>query len=149
MKSFVNRKAAHDYFFVEEFEAGIILKGTEIKSIRQGRINFKDAYARVIDKELWLFNLHISPFEKTTFFNHEPERKRKLLMKKQEINRLQRKVDEQGMTLVPKNMYLNDKGLCKVTLCLAKGKKTYDKRETLHRKEQEQEMKRRMKESGY
>ena len=143
MVEFRNKKAEFDYFFVQEIEAGIVLKGTEIKSIRLGRINFKDSYAKIVDGEVWVYNLHISPYEKTTYFNHEPERKRKLLLHKREIRKLKAKVEQEGMTLVPKKMYINEQGKCKVLLALAKGKKNYDKRDTIQAKDMKRDMERR------
>ena len=137
MQEFKNRKAQHDYFFIQELEAGIVLKGTEIKSIRLGRLNFKDSYARIDDGEVWLYNLHISPYGKTTYFNHEPTRKRKLLLNKHEIRKLKIKIEQDGMTLVPSMIYINEKSKCKVMIALAKGKKNYDKRETLKEKDLE------------
>jgi SsrA-binding protein len=145
MKLYKNKKASHNYFFLQEVEAGIVLKGTEIKSIRLGKVNFKDSYARIIDNEMWLFNLHISPYEQGSYFNHEPERKRKLLLHRREINKLMGKVEERGLTLVPKNLYINDAGKVKVTICLAKGKHLYDKRDTLQKKDQMRDMERRLK----
>ena len=142
----VNRKARHDYEFLEELEAGLVLRGTEIKAIRAGKVNFKDSYARVVDGEMWLYNMHISPYEKGNYFNHEPERKRKLLLSRREINQLEKKVDERGLTLVPKAIYINKRGLAKLSLALARGKHTYDKRETLQQRDQERDLKRRMKE---
>ena len=139
MIEFSNRKAGHDYYFVSETEAGIVLKGTEIKSIRLGKLNFKDSFAKVIDDEVWLFNLHISPYEKTTYFNHEPERKRKLLLHRREIKKLFKKVEQEGMTLIPKKVYINDRGKCKVLLALAKGKKNFDKRESIMEKDLKRE----------
>ena len=145
MLEFKNKKAEHDYYFVQEIEAGIVLRGTEIKSIRLGRINFKDSYARVVDGEVWVYNLHISPYEKTVYFNHEPERKRKLLLHSREIKRLKNKVEQDGMTLVPKKIYINEKGKCKVMLALAKGKKLFDKRDTIQAKDMKRDMERRSK----
>jgi len=147
MLEFKNRKAEHDYYFVQEIEAGIVLRGTEIKSIRLGRINFKDSYARVVDGEVWVYNLHISPYEKTVYFNHEPEQKRKLLLHAREIKRLKNKVEQDGMTLVPKKIYINEKGKCKVILALAKGKKLFDKRDTIQAKDMKRDMERRAKSS--
>jgi len=143
---FKNKKAEHDYFFVQEWEAGIVLKGTEIKSIRLGKLNFKDSYARIDNNEIWVINLHISPYEKTVYFNHEPTRKRKLLLHKKEIRKIKNKVEQEGITLVPKSIYINEMGKCKVLIALAKGKKLYDKRESLQAKEQEREQARRTKE---
>jgi SsrA-binding protein len=142
MKSIKNRKAEHEYYIVQTLEAGIVLTGTEIKSIRAGKVNFKDSYAKIENGECWLMNLHISPWEKASFFNHDPERKRKLLLNRHEIKRLKSKTDEQGMTLVPMEMYINEAGFCKVKLALAKGKHSYDKRETLQKKDLEREKER-------
>lgn len=142
MRPIKNRKASHDYFFDQKFEAGIVLKGTEIKSIRAGKINFKDSHARIVNGECWLHNFHISPWESAAFFNHEPERKRKLLLHKHEIRRLRAKVEEQGMTIIPLDIYINENGFCKLTIALAKGKKAYDKRETLHKKDLQREKER-------
>jgi len=142
MKSIKNRKAEHDYFIISTLEAGIALTGTEIKSIRAGKVNFKDSYAKLDNGEVWLMNLHISPWETASFFNHDPERKRKLLLNRQEIKRLKTKVEEQGMTLVPLELYINETGKCKVKLALAKGKHSYDKRESLQKKDLEREKER-------
>ncbi|CAO81612.1 MAG: SsrA-binding protein SmpB [Candidatus Cloacimonadota bacterium] len=139
MKTIKNRRAEHDYFIIQTLEAGIALKGTEIKSIRAGKVNFKDSYAKIEDGECWLHNLHISPWEKAAYFNHEAERKRKLLLHKHEIRRLKTKVEEQGMTLIPLELFINDEGLCKITLALAKGKKAYDKREVMRKKDLERD----------
>lgn len=135
MKAISNRKATHDYAIIQKFEAGISLTGTEIKSIRSGMINFKDSFAKIKDGQCWLMNFHISPWEKASFFNHEAERPRRLLLHRQEIRRMKSKVDELGMTLVPLNIYINDQGRCKLTIALAKGKKTYDKRDSLQQKD--------------
>jgi len=139
MISLKNRKALHEYFVIQRYEAGIALVGTEIKSIRAGKLNFKDSYAKVDKGECWLMNLHISPWEKASFFNHQAERPRRLLLHKSEINRLKTKVDEQGMTLIPLEIYINEQGFCKVSLALAKGKKLYDKRESLQKKDLERD----------
>ncbi len=137
-----NRRALHDYYVIQKFEAGIALVGSEIKSIRAGKVNFKDSYARVIDGECWLLNLHISPFEKSTHFSPDPTRKRRLLLHKNEIHRLRVKTEELGMTIVPLEIFINDRGRCKLTIALVKGKKTYDKRETLHQKDLERDRER-------
>jgi len=142
MSSIKNRRAWHDYEIIQKFEAGIVLKGTEIKSIRAGKVNFKDSHARIISDECWLLNLHISPWEKSSYFNHEAERKRKLLLPSYEVKRLRTKVDEQGMTIIPLEIFINDKGLCKVIIGLAKGKHSYDKRESLQRKDLQREKER-------
>ena len=137
MKIFKNRKANYLYEVESKFEVGIVLRGTEIKSVRAGKINFKDSYAKIMDGEAWLFNFHISPWEKASFFNHQAERRRKLLLHAREIKRLKSKVEEQGMTLVPLDIYINDAGLCKLTLALAKGKKLHDKRDTIQKRDLE------------
>ncbi len=142
MKSIKNRKAEHEYFIVQTLEVGIVLTGTEIKSVRAGKLNFKDSYAKLENGECWLMNFHISPWETASFFNHEPERKRKLLLNKSEIKKLKVKVDEQGMTLVPLEVYINEIGICKLKLALAKGKRQYDKRETLQNRDMEREQER-------
>ena len=142
MSSIKNRRAWHDYEMFQKFEAGIVLTGTEIKSIRAGKLNFKDSYARVIDGECWLLNLHISPWEKSSYFNHDAERKRKLLLHRHEIRRLRAKVDEQGMTIIPLEVLINEAGLCKVIIALAKGKHSYYKRESLQKKDLERDRER-------
>ncbi|MBW6514315.1 MAG: SsrA-binding protein SmpB [Candidatus Syntrophosphaera sp.] len=142
MSSIKNRRALHDYFVIQKFEAGIALVGSEIKSIRAGKVNFRDSYARIDDGECWLVNLHISPWEKASHFNHDPSRKRKLLLHKHEIRRLRVKTEEQGMTIVPLEISIDDRGFCKVVIALVKGKKTYDKRETLQKKDLERDKER-------
>lgn len=135
MKAIKNKRAFHEYEIIQKFEAGISLKGTEIKSIRSGMVNFKDSFAKIKDGECWLMNFHISPWEKASYFNHEAERPRRLLLHRHEIRRMKSKVEEQGMTLVPLDIYVNDNGLCRITLGIAKGKKTYDKRDALQQKD--------------
>lgn len=135
MKAIKNKRAFHEFEIIQKFEAGISLKGTEIKSIRSGMVNFKDSFAKIKDGECWLMNFHISPWEKASYFNHEAERPRRLLLHRHEIRRMKSKVEEQGMTLVPLDIYVNDNGLCKITLGIAKGKKTYDKRDALQQKD--------------
>jgi SsrA-binding protein len=126
-----NKKARFDYFVLETFEAGLVLTGTEIKSVRAGRVNLKDGYARVTGTDVWLYNVHISPYEKGTYYNHDPLRPRKLLLRIEEIKRLIGKTREKGLTLVPLSMYLKDNKWAKVELALAKGKAKYDKREAI------------------
>jgi len=135
VKAITNKRATFEYYIIQKIEAGIALKGTEIKSIRAGRINFKDSYAKIADGECLLMNFHISPWEKASFFNHDAERPRRLLLHKHEIRRLKSKTEEQGMTLIPLDIYINEQGRCKLTLALAKGKKVYDKRESLQQKD--------------
>ncbi|HOB41153.1 MAG: SsrA-binding protein SmpB [Limnochordia bacterium] len=131
-----NRKARHDYFIEETMEAGIVLQGTEVKSIRLGRVNLKDSYARVENGEVFLYGMHISPYEQGNRFNHDPLRPRKLLLHKREIRRLLGKTREEGYTLVPTRLYFN-RGKCKVELALAKGKRKYDKRESYAKRDAE------------
>jgi SsrA-binding protein len=141
----VNRKARHDYFILETFETGIALKGTEVKSLRAGQANIKDSYALVENGELFLHNMHISAFEKGNRFNHEPKRKRKLLMHKREIMRLLGHTREKGLSLIPLKIYFNERGKAKVELALTRGKKTYDKREDVAKRDAKREMERAMK----
>lgn len=129
-----NRKAHYDYFIIETYEAGIALKGTEVKSLRQGNANLQDSYAAIKNGEVWLHNMHISPFEKGNINNHEPKRDRKLLLHKQEIRRLIGRVSEKGLTLVPLRVYFKNK-VAKVEIGLAKGKKHYDKREAIAKRD--------------
>jgi SsrA-binding protein len=145
VKAISNKRALFEYYVIQKLEAGIALTGSEIKSIRAGRINFKDSYAKISEGECFLMNFHISPWEKASFFNHEAERPRRLLLHKTEIRRLKAKVDEQGMTLIPLDIYINDKGKCKLTIALAKGKKVFDKRDTLQKKDLEREKEREVK----
>jgi SsrA-binding protein len=134
-----NRKARHNYHILETYEAGMVLKGTEVKSLRAGRANLKDSYARVQDGELWLENMHISPYEQGNRFNHDPTRARKLLMHKGEIMRLWGKTRENGLALVPLRVYFKN-GRAKVELALAKGKKLHDKREEIAKRDAEREI---------
>ncbi len=131
-----NRKARHDYHIEETIEAGIALQGTEVKSLRLGRVNLRDSFARVQNGEVFLHGVHISPYEQGNRFNHDPLRVRKLLLHKREIRRLAAKVQEQGYTLVPTKLYFKN-GKCKVELALAKGKKLYDKRDSIAKREAE------------
>ena len=142
---FRNRKASRNYFFIQELEAGIVLKGTEIKSIRAGKLSFKDSYGKIENGEIWLYNLHISSYEHSGAFGHEPERKRKLLLNKREIRKLIQKVEEKGFTLIPKEIYINEKGLVKVKLAVARGKRLYDKRESIRKKDELKELERKLK----
>lgn len=133
-----NRKAFHDYHILETYEAGVALVGTEVKSIRGGNVNLRDSYARVEDGEVWIYNVHISPYSHRGSSDHEPTRKRKLLLHRQEIRKLIGKTVERGMTLVPTRVYYKD-GRIKIAIGLAKGKKDYDKRETIKRREADRE----------
>jgi SsrA-binding protein len=134
-----NRKAYHNYHIGESIEAGITLTGTEIKSIREGRISLGDAYVRPEAGELWLLNAHIARYEAGSYLSHEPTRPRKLLLHRKQIDSLASQAAEKGLTLVPVKLYLKD-SLAKVALALAKGKKLYDKRETIARREVEREL---------
>ncbi len=140
-----NRKAHHDYHILETFEAGIVLVGTEVKAIREGRVNLRDSFARVDDGEVFVFNVHISPYSHRGYAHHEPLRRRKLLLHRSEIRKLIGKTVEKGMTLVPLRMYFKD-GRVKLAIGLAKGKKEYDRRETLKRRVTERETRAAMKE---
>jgi SsrA-binding protein len=140
-----NRQARYLYEILETFEAGIELTGTEVKSIRAGRVNLKDGYALIRDGEAWLINVHISPYTASgQYFNHEPRRTRKLLLHRQEIRKLIGKVEQQGLTLVPLKMYLK-RGWVKVSIGLGKGKKVHDKRESLKKRQDQRDMQRAMK----
>jgi SsrA-binding protein len=134
-----NKKAYHDYHIVETLEAGIVLLGTEVKSLREGRANLKDSYARVKKGEVYLYGLHISPYTHASYNNHEPERIRKLLLHNSEIKKLVVKTQERGFSLIPLKIYFS-KGLVKVELALAHGKKLYDKRESIKKKEEAREL---------
>ncbi|GIN56738.1 SsrA-binding protein [Lederbergia ruris] len=136
-----NKKARHDYFIEETYEAGMILQGTEIKSIRAGRVNLKDSFARIQNGELFLHNVHISPYEQGNRYNHDPLRTRKLLLHRKEINKLIGESKEQGYSIIPLKIYIKN-GYAKVLIGLAKGKKKYDKREELKRKEAKRDIER-------
>lgn len=140
-----NRKVRYDYFIEDELEAGLVLKGTEVKSLRLGKANLKDAYARVKDGEVYLYQMHIGPYPFAYYDNHDPLRPRKLLLHKREIKRLYGKVNEKGFTLVPLKIYFKD-GKVKITLALVKGKRKYDKREAIRRRDEKREMDRARKE---
>lgn len=141
-----NRKARHDYFIEESMEAGIELFGTEVKSVKLGKANLKDSYAEVKNGEIYLYNLHISPYEKGNIFNKDPLRPRRLLLHKNEIRRLDSILSQQGLTLVPLSMY-QVRGLVKVQLAVAKGKKLYDKRQDIAKKDAMREVEKHLKES--
>lgn len=137
----VNRKALHDYEVIERVEAGLVLQGSEIKSIRQGRVNIREAFGRPERGELWLLNLHVSPYESAGRFGHEPTRKRKLLLHKSQVRELTRAVEQQGLTLVPLRLYLKD-GRAKIELALVRGRKQYDKRAAIAKRDAQREMER-------
>ncbi len=136
-----NRKAGHDYFIEDTYEAGIVLQGTEIKSIRAGRVNLKDSFARIQNGEVFIHNMHISPYEHGNRYNHDPIRTRKLLLHRKQINKLIGETKEAGYTLVPLKLYMKN-GFAKMLIGLGKGKKQYDKREDLKRKEAKRDIER-------
>jgi len=140
-----NRKAFHDYFINDRVEAGIILTGTEIKSIRNGKVNLKDSYARIKDGEVWVYQMHISTYEQGNRYNHDPLRPRKLLLHSAEINKLVGKIQLQGLTLLPIKMYLKN-GMAKVELAVGIGKKNYDKRQVLAEREGKRDIERALRE---
>ncbi len=143
----VNRKALHDYHILERLEAGISLTGTEIKSIRDGRVNLREAYARPERGEMWLVGAHIARYPPAGPFNHDPTRRRKLLLHRKQIRSLMREVDEKGLTLVPLRLYLKE-GRVKVELALARGKRQYDRRQAIARREADREMRRALRHKG-
>ncbi|HHH7524869.1 TPA: SsrA-binding protein SmpB [Listeria monocytogenes] len=140
-----NKKARHDYAIEETFEAGIVLQGTEIKSVRNARVNLKDSYARIDKEEIFLHNMHISPYEQGNRYNHDPLRTRKLLLHKKQISRLIGETKESGYSIVPLKMYIKD-GYAKVLIGVARGKKKYDKRQDLKQKEAKRDIERAFKE---
>ena len=135
-----NRIAKRDYKIFQAFEVGIVLNGSEIKSIRARKVNFKDSYATIENREVWLRNLHISPYDKGSYQGYSPDRKRKLLLKKHEILKLEKKVQEKGFTLIPVSLYISKNGFAKIELGLAKGKKIYEKREKIRERDVQREM---------
>ena len=142
-----NRSARHDYFVLDTWEAGIELKGTEVKSIRLGRCNLKDSFAMVKDGEMFVQGMHISPYEKGSYFNTDPLRPKRLLMHKQEIRRAHQEVMQQGLALIPLSIYLKD-GRMKLELALCKGKKLYDKRDDMAKRDAKRDIERSMREKG-
>jgi len=145
--SIVNRKAYHDYYIEESLEVGIVLKGSEIKSIREGKVSLRDAYAKPENGELWLFNSHIASYDAASYNTHQPTRTRKLLLHKEEIDRLTKRVAQRGLTLVPLKLYIKH-GIAKVEIGVGKGKKIYDKREVIVRRETERQIDRALKIKG-
>lgn len=142
MNEIKNRSAYHEYFIDAKYEAGVVLLGTEVKSIRGGKVSFNDSYCLIHKGEVWIKSLHIAEYSHGNLNNHDPVRDRKLLLQKREIKKIEAKLKEKGFILVPLRMYLNEKGLVKIDIGLAKGKKLHDKRETLRKKDVEREMKR-------
>jgi len=137
-----NKKAFHDYFILDKIEAGIELKGTEVKSVRAGQVNLKDSYAKIINQEVYLFKCHIAPYDFGGYDNHDPERDRRLLLHRNEIRRLQRSIENKGQTLIPLRVFMTEEGKVKVEIGLAKGKRQYDKREAIADKDARREMQR-------
>ncbi len=137
-----NRRAKFDYQFLETFTAGLVLKGTEIKSIREGKAGLADSYCIFKNDELFVRNFHITEYADASFYNHEPLRERKLLLSRQELNKLIKKVKDQGLTIVPIKLFISDKGFAKLNIALAKGKKSFDKRDDIKKKDLEREMNR-------
>lgn len=142
-----NRKARHEYQIEDTYEAGMVLKGTEVKSLRQGRVNLKDSYANIKNGEVWVYQMHISPYPFAYYNNHDPLRPRKLLLHRREIDKLYGKVNEQGHTLVPLRIYFK-RGKVKLVLALARGKRKHDKREAIRRRDEQRELDRARKEYG-
>lgn len=136
-----NRKASHEYFLLEHFEAGLVLQGTEIKSIRAGQISLKEAYVRVDGREAWLMDAHIAPYDHAGRFNHDPLRPRKLLLHRSEVRLLWENVRQKGVTIVPLRVYIKE-GRAKVEIAIAKGKKLYDKRQSIAKRDSERDMER-------
>jgi SsrA-binding protein len=130
-----NKKAHHDYFIEEKYEAGLVLTGTEIKSIRQGRINLKESYAKVEHGEVFVYSMNISPYDHGNIYNVDPMRPRKLLLNRREIRKIDSALAQQGLTLIPLKLYLNEKGIAKLEIGIARGKKLYDKRETIAKRD--------------
>lgn len=141
--SIKNKKAYYQYFLLEEFTAGIQLTGTEIKSIREGKVSFVDAYCSFLDGELYVRGMHVSEYRLGTHYNHDPKRDRKLLLTRRELKKLESKSTEKGFTIIPVLLFIDDKGLAKLNIALAKGKHTYDKRETIKQRDIERDIDRR------
>lgn len=144
-----NRKARRDYEILETMEAGLVLVGTEVKSLRDGQAQLKDSFAAIDDGELYLYNAHINPYRMGNRFNHEPTRTRKLLMHEREIGRMIGKIQEKGLTLIPLRLYFNDSGRVKVELGLARGKRSYDKRREIAERDAKREMRRAVKDKEW
>lgn len=140
-----NRRAKFDYQFLEKFIAGIVLKGTEIKSIREGKAALNDSYCYLKNGELFIKNMHISEYSEASFYNHEPLRERKLLLQKQELNKLSKKIKDQGLTIIPIRLFINEQGFAKLEIALSKGKKEFDKREDIKKRDIQRETGRKLK----
>lgn len=140
-----NKKASHEFEFLETFTAGMVLLGTEIKSIRQGKASVMEAYCKIIDGELFVLNMHITEYDKGGFTNHQPTRARKLLLSKNEIKRLDKKLKDQGLTIVPTKLFISESGYAKLNIALGRGKKLFDKRESLKQSDSKRDIDRAMK----
>lgn len=136
-----NRKATHEFFLFDKFEAGLVLLGSEIKSIRAGKMSLSEAYIQINNQEAWLMDSHVAPYDHANIFNHEPKRPRKLLLHRSELNQLWNQVRQKGMTIIPTRVYLKD-GRAKIEIALAKGKKLYDKRQVIAQRDAEREIER-------
>lgn len=143
-----NRKARHEYHLFDQYEAGLVLRGSEIKSIRAGQISIKEAYVQVNEDEAWLIDAHIAPYDQASIYNHEPRRPRKLLLHKRQIRELYDDVRQKGVTIIPLRVYLRD-GLAKVEIAVAKGKKLYDKRQTIAKRDAQREIERQLRRRNY
>ena len=141
----INKKARFDYFLLGSWECGIVLKGSEVKSIRNGQVSFKDSFGRIDKGEVYIYNLHIAEYEKNTIEKQDPDRVRKLLLHKKEIKKIEREQIQKKLALIPTKIYFNKKGIAKIELSLAKGKKQYDKRESIKKREIDKTMQRRLK----
>lgn len=139
-----NKKARHDYFIEDTYEAGMVLTGTEIKSVRQGKVSIKESYAKVRDGEVFIIGMNISPYEQGNIFNVDPLRERKLLLNKREINKIESMITTKGKTLVPLKVYINEKGYAKMELGIAQGKKNYDKRHDIAKRDADRRMQKAM-----
>ena len=137
-----NKKAAFEYNFIQTYTAGIMLTGTEVKSIREGKANFVDSFCVIMNNELFLKNMHISEYKEGSYNNHEPKRVRKLLLNKEELKKVQGKLKEKGTTIIPVRLFFNDRGIAKLEIAIARGKKLYDKRESLKEKDLKRQMSR-------
>lgn len=138
----VNRKAKFNYEFIDTYKAGMVLTGTEIKSIKEGKVNLGDSFCYLRNGEVWMKNLHISEYKNGSYANHEPMRLRKLLLNKKEIRKLEGKIKEKGFTIIPYKLFFNERGIAKIEIALARGKKSYDKRETIKERDTQKEIQR-------
>lgn len=137
-----NKRARFEYFFIDKYKAGIMLQGTEVKSVRLGRVSLSDSYCIFINNELWIRSLHIAEYKQGGIYNHELKRDRKLLLRKKELNKLQVKIKEKGLTIIPVAVFINERGFVKIEIALSKGKKAYDKRDSIKQKDQRRDLER-------